>query len=74
MIRHYIRKEWRYICKAIAYLGISKWLQTFAYHIDLDAWHVVLPVLFVSVIALCVISMHTVKATISNPVDALKHE
>lgn len=58
----------------IAYIGISKWLQTFAYHIDLTGWHVLIPILFVTIIALCVISLHTLKTACSNPVDALKHE
>jgi putative ABC transport system permease protein len=58
----------------IAYIGISQWLQSFAYHIDLTGWHIIVPVLLVSAIALSVISLHTVKAARGNPVDALKHE
>ena len=58
----------------LAYIGISKWLQSFAYHIELSVWHSIIPVLFVSCVALCVISLHTLKAATNNPVDALKHE
>ena len=58
----------------LACIGISKWLQSFAYHIDLNVWHSIIPILVVSCIALCVISLHTLKTATSNPVDALKHE
>ncbi len=58
----------------VAYIGITKWLDGFAYHIDLQAWHAIIPIAFVSVIALVVISIHTLKAAGGNPVETLKHE
>jgi putative ABC transport system permease protein len=58
----------------IAYIGITKWLDGFAYHIQLHAWYAIIPIVFVSVIALAVISIHTLKTADSNPVEALKHE
>lgn len=58
----------------IAYIGITKWLNGFAYHINLQAWHAIVPIAFVSVIAFVVISIHTLKTAGNNPVEALKHE
>lgn len=58
----------------IAYYFMDSWLQNFAYAMDMN-W---VTFVYASVIALIItfstVSFHTVKAALSNPVDALKEE
>jgi putative ABC transport system permease protein len=62
------------IALPIAYLGIQKWLQNYAFHIDFNAWLLLVPSLFVVLIAVLTISSLTMKAARENPVKALKYE
>jgi putative ABC transport system permease protein len=58
----------------IAHFFMNKWLQNFAFAMDIS-W---MSFLIVSIIALVItfttVSFHTVKAALANPVDALKEE
>jgi putative ABC transport system permease protein len=58
----------------LIYLGITRWLEGYAFRIDLTAWLFVLPALLVLVIALLTISMQTWRAARANPVHALRSE
>jgi putative ABC transport system permease protein len=62
------------IALPVAYLGIHQWLQNYAFHIDFSAWLLLVPSLFVVLIALLTISSLTMKAARENPVKALKYE
>jgi putative ABC transport system permease protein len=58
----------------LAGLVMHKWLQDFAYRIDLS-WIVFIAVLLVSVIiALVTISFQAIKAATANPVKSLRSE
>ena len=51
---------------------IQKWLQNFAYHIELN-WQVfALALALVSVLAIVTLAYHTIKASIENPVKNLR--
>ena len=58
----------------LAYLAMNKWLQNFAYRVEINIWTFALSALMVLLIALATISFQAVKAAISNPVDSLRYE
>ncbi len=57
-----------------AYIGIDKWLQNFAFRIDIGIGSFILSGMLVLVIALLTVSFHSIKAAIANPVEALRYE
>ncbi len=58
----------------VAYFGMKRWLQDFAYHIDMNFAIFLLAGILVFVIALLTVSFQAIKVAIANPVDALKYE
>jgi len=61
-----------------AYFGVRAWLQKFAYHIDFQwgFYFLVLALvsLFVLLVALLTVSIHTYRAASANPVESLRYE
>ena len=70
--------EWVLIANIIAwpvaYYFMNKWLQNFAYRIDLSVWIFILAGLVVLVIALLTVSFQSIKAAMANPIDSLRYE
>ncbi|MDF2432711.1 MAG: putative transport system permease protein [Mucilaginibacter sp.] len=62
------------IATPIAWYGMSKWLQGFAYRIPLSWWMFALAGLVAVFIALVTVSSQAVKAALANPVKSLKTE
>ncbi|GAB3905207.1 ABC transporter permease [Larkinella knui] len=62
------------IASPIAWYAIDKWLQDFAYRIDIDWWVFVLAGALAVFIALLTVSFQSVKAALMNPVKSLKSE
>jgi len=58
----------------IAWYVMNKWLQNFAYRIDLTVWPFLLAGLAVLMIALLIVSWQVIKAATANPVEALRYE
>ena len=58
----------------IAYYFVNKWLQDFAYRIDISWWVFVLSSGIALVIALATVSVHAIKAATANPVESLRYE
>jgi putative ABC transport system permease protein len=58
----------------IAWWGLKQWLQQYAFRIDLQWWYFVLPILLTLLIALISVGYQTIKATLANPVEALRYE
>jgi putative ABC transport system permease protein len=58
----------------IAWCAIHKWLQNFAYRIDLNLWTFFFAGLIVFVLALTATSFQAIKAATANPVKSLKYE
>ncbi|HEV9037095.1 MAG TPA: ABC transporter permease [Puia sp.] len=58
----------------IAWFFMHKWLQDFAYRINIDWWVFVLSALVAVMIAMATISLQVVKAAMANPVKSLRAE
>ncbi|MCP4725840.1 MAG: FtsX-like permease family protein [bacterium] len=57
-----------------AYVITSRWLQNFAYKIDLNAMIFIVSGLIALIIASVTISFQTIRAAYTNPVDTLRYE
>ena len=62
------------IALPIAFYGLNKWLQNFAYKIDFSIWLYLLSGFLALFIAVITMSIQTIKAANSNPIKALKYE
>jgi ABC-type antimicrobial peptide transport system permease subunit len=58
----------------IAWLAMEKWLQTFAYRINVDGWTVFWSAFLIFLIAAVTICVQTIRAARSNPVISLRNE
>jgi putative ABC transport system permease protein len=58
----------------IAYYAMSRWLQNFAYRIDINIWIFILSGTIALFIAILTVSYQTIKAATANPVDSLRYE
>jgi putative ABC transport system permease protein len=58
----------------VAYYFMDKWLQDFAYRIDISWWLFVAAGFIALFIALLTVSYQAIKAATSNPVEALRYE
>jgi putative ABC transport system permease protein len=58
----------------IAYFIIDRWLQNFAYRIDISLWVFVLSGGIALLVALATVSFQAIKAAMANPVESLKYE
>ena len=58
----------------VAWFGMNKWLQTFAYRTDIGFTVFILSGLIALVIAMITVSFRTIKAANANPVEVLKYE
>ena len=58
----------------IAYYGMNKWLQTFAFKIKITPDIYILSALFSIFIAIITVFYQSVKAAKRNPADALRYE
>jgi putative ABC transport system permease protein len=58
----------------VAYFTMSKWLQNFAYRIDVHIWMFVLSTFVALLIALITVSYQTIKAARTHPVNSLRYE
>ena len=62
------------IAVPIAWFFMHKWLEDFAYRININWWVFIISALVAIVIAMATISLQVVKAAISNPVKSLRTE
>jgi putative ABC transport system permease protein len=62
------------IASPLAWFSMQKWLQAFAYRIDLHWWIVATGGLTALLIALLTVSFQAIKAAVANPVHSLKTE
>lgn len=62
------------ITAPVAYYAVRKWLQDFAYRVDINWWTFVAAGLLALFIALATVSFLAIKAAITNPVKSLRTE
>ena len=58
----------------LAYFALYRWLESYAFRIEVQWWFLVIPVVVVLIIALFTVSFQTIKAAVANPVEALRSE
>jgi len=58
----------------VAYHFINKWLQNFAYKINLSVWNFIFSGLVALAIAILTVGYQTIKAAYANPVNSLRYE
>lgn len=56
----------------LAYIFMNKWLESFAYHIDMPWWIFALSGVLAFSIALTTVSFQAIKAAVANPVKSLR--
>jgi putative ABC transport system permease protein len=62
------------LASPIAWWGMNKWLQDFAYQTTISWWIFVVAGMLVVIIALLTISFQSIRAAVANPVDSLRGE
>ncbi|QKZ12804.1 ABC transporter permease [Spirosoma sp. KUDC1026] len=62
------------IASPLAYYGMHRWLQDFAYKVDITWWVFALAGLFAVGIAVLTVSLQSAKAALVNPVKSLRSE
>jgi putative ABC transport system permease protein len=62
------------IASPIAWWVMNKWLQDFAYRINIEWWVFALAGVMALLIALLTVSFQAVKAAVANPVKSLRTE
>lgn len=58
----------------LAFYFANKWLLSFAYHIDIPVWAFIISGIFCIAISVVTVSIQSLKAALSNPVDSLRNE
>jgi putative ABC transport system permease protein len=58
----------------VAYYFLNKWLQDFAYRIEISLWTFILASCLALIIALFTVSYQSIKAASVNPVEAIRYE
>lgn len=58
----------------VAYFFLNRWLQDFAYHIDLSLWMFVLSGTAALIVSLITVIYQAIKAAVANPVKSLRYE
>ncbi len=62
------------VASPIAWWAMNRWLENFAYHIDIQWWVFAIAGLVAVAIALLTVSGQAIKAAMANPVDSLRDE
>jgi len=63
-----------FVATPIAWWAMNKWLQDFAYKINISLWVFVLAGTVALLIALITISFQAIRAALANPVKSLRTE
>jgi putative ABC transport system permease protein len=58
----------------VAWIFMNKWLDTFAYHIDMNILVYLLSAVAAIILALITVSAQTIKAAMTNPANTLRYE
>jgi putative ABC transport system permease protein len=62
------------VASPVAWFVMNKWLQDFAYRIEISGWLFAQAALYTLLIALITVSFQSVRVALSNPVKSLRSE
>jgi putative ABC transport system permease protein len=62
------------IASPVAWFFMSKWLQDFAYRINIMWWMFLLAGVIAIIIAMATVSFQAIRAAVANPVNSLRSE
>jgi len=62
------------LASPVGWFAVNRWLQDFAYRMDLNAWLFIITVLAGVIIAIITVGYQTLRAANSNPVNSLRNE
>lgn len=62
------------IALPIAYIGLKRWLDQYAFKIDVGLSLLIIPAILVILVTIITVTYQTVRAALANPVDALRYE
>jgi len=62
------------IALPLSWFAINKWLQDYAYRVEISWWIFLVAVVLALVIALVTISFQAIKAAVANPIKSLRTE
>ncbi len=57
-----------------AYYLMNRWLQSFAYRVNIGVWMFALSAFLVLIIALLTVSYQSIKTALANPINSLRYE
>jgi putative ABC transport system permease protein len=57
-----------------SWFAMKKWLQNFAYHIDISWWVFVVAAFLALLIAIVITTLQTLKSALQNPAESLRYE
>ncbi len=63
-----------FIALPLAWYAMHRWLQNFAYRIDIQWWVLALAAVLALLVAFLTVSVQSVRAAVANPVEALRSE
>ncbi len=63
-----------FIASPLAYIGMNKWLQGFAYRTEQPPWIFLLSAFAVLLLSIITVSFQTIKAARTNPAEVIKYE
>jgi len=70
--------KWVLVANVVAwplgYFVMNRWLQNFAFKINIDLWPFILSAVLALVIALLTVSYQSIKTSLTDPVDCLRYE
>ncbi len=58
----------------LVYLIMNKWLQNFAYRVDVGIWTFLIPGVFTALVTILTSCGQSIKAATANPIDSLRYE
>ncbi len=62
------------ISTPVGFYIMNRWLEDFAYRIEIGLWIFALTFMIVLIIAIVTVGFQTIRAAIANPVDSLRYE
>ncbi|MFB0518214.1 MAG: hypothetical protein ACETWC_02905, partial [Acidobacteriota bacterium] len=62
------------IALPVAYYAMNRWLQNFAYRVNIGLLTFILSAALAFIIALATVSYQAIKAALANPVESLRYE